>query len=114
MDECGMSVSGVMWVKDGEDSVFEASFRTGKSSLAMSRIRKYPAAKKASEWLQTVLLNVRNDGVDVRVVCLEAGGEHQFSRRAKNSVDQPSDALEGLADSALMAVAFAGHEVGLT
>jgi len=52
--------------------------------------------KNAVESLQTVFLKVRNDGGDVRIVCLEAGGEHQFSRRTQDSVDLPSDASTGL------------------
>ena len=42
--------------------------RTGKDRLAMTSVRKYPAAKNASESIQTVLLNVRNDGGELHIV----------------------------------------------
>ena len=62
--------------------------------------RKYPAAKNASESIQTVLFNLGNGGGDVRISCSETGGAQQFSRRDQDSVDLPSDALTGKRDSA--------------
>jgi hypothetical protein len=70
-------VGYVKRMPDGTNSHIE-EMRTGKNRLAMLSMKKYPAAKNASEAIQTVLLNVRNDGGDVRIVyarlCRWAGG----------------------------------------
>ena len=64
----GRELIGYVEVLSDGTTLYIEEVRTGKDRLAMTSIRKYPAAKNASESIQTVLLNVRNDGGEVHIV----------------------------------------------
>lgn len=64
----GRELIGYVKVLADGTSLYLEEVRTGKNSLAMVSIRKYPATKNASGAIQTVLLNVRNDSGNVRIV----------------------------------------------
>lgn len=68
----GRDLVGYVKVQDDGTALYIEEVRTGKNRLAMTSIRKYPAAKNATEAIRSVLLNVRNDGGDVRIIYPDA------------------------------------------
>jgi len=96
-------VAPVKALSDGSMLVIE-EVRTGRKTLSLSSVRKYPAASDIGKIAQTMRFNVRNDGGDIKIVHRNNGAGQQTFLQPREIAQQKLSTESGAVSSDLLGI----------